>query len=75
MPPKIEENFTPKAKKIWQAIPAEIRLKILNNVWCVECKQTAGIGNVSGKVESGMLVLRGVCTLCGGDVARVIENE
>ena len=34
-----------------------------------------GIGNVSGKVESGMLVLRGVCTRCGGEVARVIENE
>jgi len=24
---------------------------------------------------SGMLVLRGSCTKCGGDVARVIENE
>ena len=72
---KMEENFTLKAKKIWQAIPAEIRLKILNNVWCVQCKQTTGIGKVSGKVESGMLVLRGVCTQCGGDVARVIENE
>ena len=75
MPPKMEENFTPKAKKIWQAIPADIRLKILNNVWCVQCKQTTGIGKVSGKVESGMLVLRGVCTRCGGKVARVIENE
>jgi len=74
MPPKMEENFTPKAKKIWQAIPAEIRLKILNNVWCVQCKQTTGIGKVSGKVEPGMLVLRGVCTRCGGEVARVIEN-
>ena len=72
---KMEENFTPKAKKIWQAIPAEIRLKILNNVWCVQCKQITGIGNVSGKVESGMLVLRGICTRCGGEVARVIENE
>jgi hypothetical protein len=40
---KMEENFTLKAKKIWQAIPAEIRLKILNNVWCVQCKEiTAG---------------------------------
>jgi type I restriction enzyme R subunit len=29
----------------------------------------------SRKIESGMLVLRGTCTKCGGDVARVIENE
>ena len=72
---KMEENFALKAKKNWQAIPAEIRLKILNNVWCVQCKEITGIGNVSGKVESGMLVLRGMCTRCGGEVARVIENE
>ena len=72
---KLGEKLTPKAKKIWQAIPADIRLKILNNVWCVQCKQTTGIGKISGKVESGMLVLRGVCTRCGGEVARVIENE
>jgi hypothetical protein len=71
----MEENFTPKAKKIWQAIPAEMRLKILNNVWCTQCCEMTGIGKVSGKVESGMLVLNGVCTRCGGKVARVIENE
>jgi hypothetical protein len=72
---KIEDNFTPTAKKIWHAIPADIRLKILDNVWCVQCKDMTGIGKVSGKVESGMLVLRGMCTHCGGEVARVIENE
>jgi hypothetical protein len=39
---KLEDNLTPKAKKIWQAIPADIRLKILNNVWCVQCKAMTG---------------------------------
>jgi hypothetical protein len=72
---KIEDNFTPEAKKIWQAIPAGIRLKILNNVWCVQCKEMTGIGKIRGNVESGMLVLGGVCTRCGGEVARVIEND
>jgi hypothetical protein len=72
---KFEDNLSPKAKKIWQAIPADIRLKILNNVWCVQCKEMTGIGKVSGNVESGMLVLRGACTRCGGEVARVLENE
>jgi hypothetical protein len=72
---KIEDNLTPKARKIWRTIPANIRLKILNNVWCVQCKEITEIGNVSGKIESGMLVLRGMCTRCGGKVARVIENE
>jgi hypothetical protein len=69
------DNFTPKAKKIWELIPGNIRLRILNNVWCPQCRDVTGIGNFSGKVEKGMLILRGVCTRCGGDVARVIENE
>jgi hypothetical protein len=33
-----------------------------------------GIGNFTGKIEKGMLALRGACTRCGGEVARVIEN-
>ena len=70
-----DATFTPKAKKIWQSIPGDIRLKILNNVYCVQCKDMTGIGNITGKIEKGMLVLRGVCTRCGGEVARVIENE
>ena len=67
--------LNPQAKKIWESIPGNIRLKLLNNVWCTQCGDMTGIGNVCGKVESGMLVLRGVCTRCGGEVARVIENE
>jgi phage regulator Rha-like protein len=73
--PSIEGSFTPKAKKIWEAIAGDIRVKILNNVWCVHCRKGSSMGNLTGKIESGMLVLRGTCTKCGGDVARVIENE
>jgi phage regulator Rha-like protein len=73
--PSTDGSFTPKAKKIWEAIPGDIQFKILNNVWCVQCKKESSIGNLSGKIESGMLVLRGTCTKCGGEVARVIENQ
>jgi len=73
--PSTDGSFTPKAKKIWEAIPGIIQFKILNNVWCVQCRKESSIGNLSGKIESGMLVLHGTCTKCGGDVARVIENE
>lgn len=71
----LDGSFTPKAKKIWEAIAGDIQIKILNNVWCVHCRKGSSIGNLTGKIESGMLVLRGICTKCGGDVARVIENE
>ena len=70
-----EFSLSPQGRKIWEAIPGEVRVKILNNVWCAGCAETTGIGNISGKKEKGMLVLRGVCTRCGGPVARVIENE
>ena len=73
--PSTDGSFTPKAKKIWEAIPGIIQFKILNNVWCVQCRKESSIGNLSGKIESRMLVLRGTCTKCGGEVARVIENE
>lgn len=73
--PSTDGSFTPKAKKIWEAIPGIIQFKILNNVWCVQCRKESSIGNLSGKIESGMLVLRGTCTKCSGEVARVIENK
>ena len=73
--PSTDGSFTPKAKKIWEAIPGIIQFKILNNVWCVQCRKESSIGNLTGKIESGMLVLRGTCTKCGGEVARVTENK
>ena len=70
-----EFSLTPQAQKIWDSIPGDIQMKILNNVWCRTCSDTTGIGSVSGKVEKGMLILKGICTRCGNPVARVIENE
>jgi regulator of replication initiation timing len=73
--PSQDGSFTPKAKKIWESIDGDIQFKILNNVWCVHCRKESSIGNLTGKIESGMLVLRGTCTKCSSDVTRVIENE
>jgi len=68
-------SLTSAARKIWEAIPGDIQIKILNNVLCASCKGVTSIGKVNGKVEKGMLILKGSCTRCGGPVARVIENE
>ena len=68
-------KLTPQAKRRWEKIPGDILLRILNNVWCGHCAEVTGIGNISGKVEKGDLILRGVCTRCGGAVARLIEND
>ncbi|MBW1837384.1 MAG: hypothetical protein JRF71_15685 [Deltaproteobacteria bacterium] len=68
-------SLTSQARKLWEAIPGEVRVKLLNNVWCVDCRKATGICEVSGSVKKGMLVLKGRCTTCGGRVARVIEND
>ena len=70
-----EFSLTPQAFRIWINIPGDIQIKILNNVWCRTCSDITGIGSVSGKVEKGMLILRGICTRCGKPVTRAIENE
>ena len=70
-----EFSLTPQAFRIWINIPGDIQIKILNNVWCRNCSDITGIGNVSGKVEKGMLILKGICTRCGNPVTRAIENE
>ena len=71
----VEFSLTPQAQEIWDAIPGDFQMKLLNNVWCRTCSDTTGIGSVSGNVEKGMLILKGICTRCGNPVARVIENE
>jgi len=68
-------SLTPQARKHWEAISDEVRVQLLNNVWCPGCRTTTGIGDVSGTVKTGMLVLTGKCTSCGGRVARVIERD
>lgn len=51
------------------------QIKLLNNVWCFNCRKTTGIGgDVSGKISKGMLVLHGKFTSCGEAVTRVIDK-
>jgi hypothetical protein len=68
-------KLTPQAEKQWESIPKNIRMKLLNNVFCVACSGETGIAEIEGKVEKGDLVLRGKCIKCGHAVARVIEND
>jgi hypothetical protein len=68
-------NLTPQAEKQWKKIPKEVRVKLLNNVYCTQCKDTTGIAEINGVVDRGDLVLRGKCIRCAASVARVIETS
>lgn len=67
-------ELSPQAKILWEKIPANIRVKLLNNVHCTSCSKTVGMGAVKGRVENGDVILEGVCTTCGGRVCRVLET-
>jgi hypothetical protein len=68
-------NLSSQAKKQWEKIPKEVRLKLLNNAYCSKCGGSTGIAEIEGSVDRGDLVLRGKCTTCGKPVARVIETS
>ena len=75
MPIETIPKFTPPAAKLWKAIPTEYRKRLLSNVWCGDCRHEVTITNFTGTVKGGDLVLVGLCSECGGDVARLIESN
>ncbi len=68
-------DFTPAARQRWELIPAEIRQRLLSNVWCSHCSHETTIINFTGTCKVGDLLLVGQCAECHSDVARVIEGS
>ena len=68
-------NFTPPARQRWESIPADIRQRLLSNVWCGQCRHETTVINFSGAIKGGDLLLVGKCGGCHDDVARVIEGS
>lgn len=66
-------KFTANAKKRWNEVSELFRKEILDNVWCPHCKTGTSMHLSEGKMSGRSLVLRGVCKICSGEVARVIE--
>jgi hypothetical protein len=58
-----------------ESIPADIRQRLLANVWCGQCRHGVTITNFTGTINGGNLLLVGKCAECHGDVARVIEGS
>jgi hypothetical protein len=74
MPVESLPEFTKAARQHWKSIPAEIRQRLLANVWCGCCCHETTITNFSATIKGGDLLLVGKCAECHGDVARVIEG-
>lgn len=67
----MKNAFTPEAGKIWQSYAEDVKARLLNHVWCGHCQKKSSMEHYSGEIESGLLVLRGRCVQCGGDVVRI----
>jgi hypothetical protein len=63
-----------KALLIWDRIPHNARLKLLNNVWCSRCQSGCGIADAHVVLNGGALLIKGHCMTCGGDAVRYVEN-
>ena len=68
-------DFTRPARQRWESIPADIRQRLLANVWCGRCRHEVTITYFSGTIKGGDLLLMGKCAECHSDVARVIEGK
>jgi hypothetical protein len=66
-------SFTDPAAKLWATIPPDTKKLLLANVGCSKCRHGVTITNFTGVVKGGDLLLVGLCSICRGDVARVIE--
>jgi len=74
MPVESLPTFTKPARDRWESIPADIRQRLLSNVWCGHCRFETTISNFSGAIKCGDLLLVGKCAECRSDVARVIKE-
>ncbi|RQW01136.1 MAG: hypothetical protein EH225_09770 [Calditrichaeota bacterium] len=69
------DNFTQSAKTFWNNIPPDIQERLLDNVYCTQCRKMTTITNYTGRIECGDLILEGFCIRCGGSVSRLIEGD
>lgn len=67
--------FTSEAQILWDAIPPHFQEHVLQNVWCLHCRDMTTMTDFSGVVHGKSLVLHGTCVTCRGKVARVLEGE
>ena len=49
-------TFTKPARQRWESIPANIRQRLLSNVWCGQCRHETTITNFSGTIKGGDLL-------------------
>ena len=59
----------------WKRIPENIKQMILSNVWCSNCRDVVSVTDYQIENHELGLIISGKCSVCGSEVARVVEKE
>ena len=62
------------AAEVWAAIPSQSQRIILASVYCSHCRRSVSIETFESELVGRGLVLRSSCPVCGGKVARHLEE-
>jgi RNase P subunit RPR2 len=68
-------DFAPDGRARWEEIPNWAQTKILDAVWCGNCRRGVPIELVQRRMKSGSLILKGTCRHCGKQIVRSIEPK
>jgi hypothetical protein len=68
-------HFSPQAHALWDTISDADQQKVLANVWCGQCGTATTMRDVGGTIKEGDLILHGKCSVCGHQVARLLERQ
>jgi hypothetical protein len=75
VPIRQADPFTKEARTRWDEIPKEAQAQILENAFCVKCRDAVSIILESAKMQRDDLILRGKCKICGHEVGRLVEPD
>ena len=69
-------HFTPAAQKLWDRVPSAAQERILECVFCGQCRTSRRITDYTGVADGrGDIHLHGFCTECGHVIVRVVETS
>lgn len=63
------------AEEKWLSISEVVRTKILENVWCSQCKGAVTIIDFVVNNDRMGVLLEGKCKVCTHDVVRIVEVD
>jgi len=57
----------------WDEFPKDFQQRVIENIFCVNCRVTTIIDYDITLTDGGFVLLKGKCKKCGGSVARVVD--